>query len=106
LVKDLIMLNYLVHKSYYAKELCVKRSIKGNCCQGKCQVKKQLHNADEQEKKSNLPTNEKYEIVFIIAHKTTDLKPLGLLMIVSTPYTERAVSISPRGIFHPPLSIC
>jgi hypothetical protein len=38
---------YRLFKGYIAKNLCVKKDIPGNCCQGKCFVEKQIKIADE-----------------------------------------------------------
>lgn len=35
-------LQYTLDKAYIAKNLCVKKEVKGNCCQGKCYLKKQV----------------------------------------------------------------
>ena len=40
-------IEYNLFKGYIAKNLCVKKEIKGNCCQGKCFLKKQLKLVDE-----------------------------------------------------------
>ena len=40
-------IEYRFFKGYIAKNLCVKKDIPGNCCQGKCFVKKQIKIADE-----------------------------------------------------------
>lgn len=43
------VLEYSLFKSYIARNLCIKKDVKGNCCQGKCFLKKQLNNVQEQE---------------------------------------------------------
>ena len=40
-------IEYQLFKGYIAKNLCVKKEIKGNCCQGKCFLKKQIKLTDE-----------------------------------------------------------
>jgi ATP-dependent Zn protease len=45
---------YSIFKDYIAKNLCVKKEIKNNCCQGKCFLKKQIKEVDEN---SNENTN-------------------------------------------------
>jgi hypothetical protein len=44
---------YNLCKNYIAKNLCVKKEIKGNCCQGKCFVKKQIALTNEQDSSEN-----------------------------------------------------
>jgi len=45
---------YSFFKDYIAKNLCVKKEIKNNCCQGKCFLEKQIKEVDEN---SNENTN-------------------------------------------------
>lgn len=40
-------IEYNLFKDYIAKNLCVKKEIKGNCCQGKCFVEKQLKTTND-----------------------------------------------------------
>lgn len=40
-----------------AKTSCVKRNIKGNSCQGRCQLKKQLKKIKDTEKRSGVSEN-------------------------------------------------
>ena len=50
-------IEYSLFRGYIAKNLCVKKEIKGNCCQGKCFLKKQIKLADENENTSGNSTN-------------------------------------------------
>lgn len=45
-------IEYSLFKGYIAKNLCVKKEEKGNCCQGKCFLQKQI-------KETELPENER-----------------------------------------------
>jgi hypothetical protein len=47
-----ILASFQLNKDYVARNLCEKKSVKGNSCQGKCHLKKQLKKAEESEKKS------------------------------------------------------
>ena len=50
-------IHYAVFKEYIAKNLCVKKDIPHNCCQGKCYLEKQVKNiketGDNEERNSN-----------------------------------------------------
>ena len=46
-------IQYGLFKGYIAKNLCVKRNEKHNCCQGKCFLKKQIKQAGENENANN-----------------------------------------------------
>ncbi|MDP4237955.1 MAG: hypothetical protein Q8904_00600 [Bacteroidota bacterium] len=53
------ILEYNLFRGYIAKNLCVKKNIKGNCCQGKCFLRKQLKLSDENTKENTTDTNNK-----------------------------------------------
>jgi hypothetical protein len=56
-------IEYSFFKGYIAKNLCVKKDVPDNCCQGKCFVEKQIKIADETngdtETKQNTHNNKK-----------------------------------------------
>lgn len=50
-------IEYSLFKGYVAKNLCVKKNEKGNCCQGKCFVKKQIKTIDENSSENSNTNN-------------------------------------------------
>ncbi|MDI9340495.1 MAG: hypothetical protein QM534_07980 [Sediminibacterium sp.] len=46
--KLLIYANYVSNKAYYAQELCVNKDEPESCCEGKCELKKELDAIDSQ----------------------------------------------------------
>jgi len=70
-------IEYSLFKGYIAKNLCVKKEIKGNCCQGKCFVEKQLKttNENDQATENTNSTNTK---------KTTSVPVLEFVLFNST----------------------
>jgi hypothetical protein len=68
-----IVVSFKINQESIAKTLCVKKEIKGNTCQGKCHLKKQLDKADEEEQKQT-PTaqKDKYEVLFCHFTKSND----------------------------------
>ena len=52
-------IEYSLFKGYIAKTLCVKKKVKGNCCQGKCFLKKQVKQSAENENANENNTNNK-----------------------------------------------
>lgn len=46
--KLLIYINYVSNKAYYAQELCVNKDEPESCCEGKCELKKELDAVDAQ----------------------------------------------------------
>ena len=54
-------IEYNLFKSYIAKNLCVKKEIKGNCCQGKCFLKKQIKMVEDTGNTNENNTNKKIQ---------------------------------------------
>lgn len=44
---------YALFKKHIAEQLCVKKDIKGNCCQGKCFLEKQIKQATDTDTSAN-----------------------------------------------------
>jgi len=53
---------YSFFKDYIAKNLCVKKEIKNNCCQGKCFLEKQIKEVDENSSENNNSNNNNKKI--------------------------------------------
>ncbi len=53
-----IYVSFKLNQAIIAKDLCVQKNIKGNKCQGCCQLKKQLKNSDQTEQKE-LPKSQR-----------------------------------------------
>lgn len=50
------VIHYVIHKKYYKEILCVKRNIPGNCCEGKCQLKKEIADTEKsQDRTATIP---------------------------------------------------
>lgn len=47
------VIHYVIHKKYYREILCIKRNIPGNCCEGKCQLKKEIAETDKTPERSS-----------------------------------------------------
>jgi hypothetical protein len=58
-----IIVTFKVNQEYIAKNLCVQRDVKNNCCQGYCQLKKQLAEKDKREQRQ-LPRNSSEKNIF------------------------------------------
>jgi hypothetical protein len=53
---------YSIFKDYIAKNLCIKKDIKNNCCQGKCFLKKQIKEVDESSSENSNSNNNNKKI--------------------------------------------
>lgn len=50
-------IEYNLFKGYIAENLCVKKEEKGNCCQGKCFLNKQIKETEKPDKEDNTANN-------------------------------------------------
>lgn len=60
--KQFVVLQFQLNQAEIAKTLCVKKEVKGNACQGKCHLKKELNKLDSTEK--NQGSSKKMSIDF------------------------------------------
>lgn len=99
--KSLIVVDFELNRDYFAKELCVKKNIPGNCCKGICQLKKELkHDGGDQSVPSQTilkfePTGLSEQI-----ENTLYFNPVSS----SLNFYERLFPVQDRSfsIFHPP----
>jgi len=60
--KLVILVNFQLNQTYIAKNLCEQKGTKGNHCQGKCHLSKQLTAEDEKPAAQSVPDlKEKFE---------------------------------------------
>ncbi|MGZ4043471.1 MAG: hypothetical protein ACXVO9_09730 [Bacteroidia bacterium] len=59
--KTIIVINYERNKVYIAENLCVNRDEPESCCEGKCELKKQLDQDDKNEAIPDSPNKQKIE---------------------------------------------
>ena len=101
----LVYLNFKVHQDEIAKTLCVKKEIKGNTCNGKCFLAKELKKAAEKEKKETTDLKEKQEVIYIQTISKFKLTPIFTIekkrsVVLHDCDKPKSVSFA---IFHPPL---
>src|ERR1035437_3006835 len=102
-------IEYGLFKDYIAKNLCVKKDVKNNCCQGKCFLEKQKKLADES---TNATTNNSENSKKISSDQLIDCMLLdseaSTKSIAKTHYTisnERITTHFFSDVFIPPKSI-
>lgn len=95
-------IEYNLFKDYIAKNLCVKKEIKGNCCQGKCFIKKQIkmtsendettQNTNDNNTKKNISVPVLEFVLFssitLYLNKTTKLQLFGSGTILIASYVS------------------
>ena len=101
--KNFIILNFSVNKKYIAKNLCVKKDVKNNCCQGKCHLKKQL-NEEENDTKKSSSNNLKEKSEELFAEKEFNFYfNNNKIFSLEFPLKSNAVAfLLSTNIFHPP----
>ncbi len=101
-------IEYHLFKGYIAKNLCVKKEIKGNCCQGKCFLKKQIKLADENENSNgnNTNTNNKkaqtFEINEFVVFDITELNNIEITKLLFFSSESVITSKAASDVFVPP----
>jgi len=83
-------IEYSLFKSYIAKNLCIKKDIKGNCCQGKCFMKKQMKMTDDNSTGNTTNTNnKKNQIIEVI-----EFVGASIAVLIPNEQTQRLYSCS------------
>lgn len=83
-------IEYALFKGYIAKNLCEKKEIKGNCCQGKCFMRKQIKMTDENSNGNTTNTNnKKHQIIEVI-----EFVGANIAVLIPTEQTQRLYSYS------------
>jgi hypothetical protein len=101
--KVIIMINFELNRKSIAETLCIKKEIKGNCCKGKCHLKKQLDEDDKRTEGNTTISKDKSETQFF--SQVSKLIPSGMNLSYINNYismTAEKTSSSSVSIFHPP----
>lgn len=99
----IIQVDFMLNRSYIAKNLCVNRDKPMVHCNGKCYLAKKLKEQDKQDKQAPASKTEKFDIVpffiprpFILEGAVLNLKPEYFIK------NDGTVSSFPTSLFHPP----
>jgi hypothetical protein len=101
--KIAILINFKINQEYIAENLCVNKDEPESCCEGKCQLEKELIKEEKKEKTPSAPNlKEKHEAFpCVLAVKKIlfyNNKPSKHFTFYITNYS---LAIS-NSIFHPP----
>lgn len=100
--KLIIVINFQINQEYIAKNLCVNRDKPDSCCEGKCELKKQL---DEEDKKQELPANtfkDKFEKQNYYSPTMSVLNANSSEATPNFKYLSYITDSGLRQVFHPP----
>lgn len=99
-----IQTEYLLNKSYIAKNLCVNRDKPMMHCNGKCFLAKQLRAQEKQEQQAPDSKKEKFEVQpFFLPDDINliNIRPVSTIAFCET--KDIKTSNFPRSVFHPPM---
>lgn len=103
-----IITSFYIQRDFIAKNLCVKKEIKNNDCQGQCHLKKQLHE-DEKKQEQQLPDIKQKEIqLFATNGSAFNIAPIYKSLYSEKMPTTKQGFVSSGflfSVFHPPKQI-
>lgn len=102
--KVIIFLNFQLNKEYIAKNLCIKKNERNNCCKGKCHLKKQLIEDDKKEKSSSSSTIKEVKEVQLYCQQKLPFGFVNLFFIqkLNTSFQAKELGTIRFSVFHPP----
>lgn len=97
------LLEYSFNKGFIAAQLCIKKDVPGNGCQGKCHLKKELQKETERES-DNPQQSSKSSVDWQVNHPAADNLNAPELVISNfySTYSENFYPGYPAPVFHPP----
>jgi hypothetical protein len=102
--KLVVIVNFEIHKDYIAKNLCENRDKPKMCCHGKCQLKKQLSNTENEGTKNK--TSQRFTFDDYVCTEAKQLNPIVLpetIIKTKTALISQQYSFDPLvAVFHPP----
>lgn len=98
-----ILIRFQMNKDYIAKNLCVQKKVKRNCCQGSCHLAKELNKEEKKEQTpGNSLKNKNETSLFCHSISFSGKSARSYETITLVPYCEAtSVSVS-SSVFHPP----
>ncbi|MFC5271761.1 hypothetical protein ACFPIB_14175 [Adhaeribacter terreus] len=103
LSKLVLVAEYQVNKNYIAEFFCVNKSKPKLKCEGKCQLSKELKEADAHDKNHPTPVKNLQEVLYFCQATPTFLFHFPTIFNADFPtFSTSEVSPPVFGIFHPP----
>ena len=100
-----IYVNFKLNQEYIAKNLCIKKEIENNDCEGNCCLKESLEKQEKSENPTpNLP-KEKSENLLFTGLYTWLKSSLLLISEQQLAYNSQTLVSHHPAIFHPPQSV-
>jgi hypothetical protein len=92
---------FRVNQEYIAKNLCEQRQVKHNCCQGKCQLRKELKENEQRQSPTSSQVRMETVQLFCDAFESPTVGTEAVKVnyhLFSSPVSNRMTA----SIFHPP----
>ncbi len=103
-----ILSAYTAQRATIARMLCEQRTVRNNCCQGKCYVRKQLKEEDRKERQQQQRESRIETTPAVHDGKATSIAPtVAAAYDVCIPSYSFGIATGPdQSIFHPPRPLC
>lgn len=98
----LVYMSFKINQEYIAKNLCVEKDVEGSTCKGCCQLKKKIHEQEEQQKNMPVPVDNKSEINFFNEVSDGDNLILESSQAKQYFHQNNYLFFSINSVFHPP----
>lgn len=102
--KGLVWMEFMVNRSYIAKELCVNRAKPQMNCNGQCYLMQQMEQEKQQDQQGNA-LKDKYEIIIAVMDVPFSLQPDITVTTLYTGYEQGHSQRTPTGVFRPPQAV-
>ncbi len=102
--KLVVIINFNIHRDYIAKNLCENRDKPKMCCKGKCQLRKQLNNTENENTKNKTSNRFSFDDYVCSEVKQLQITPVPEIIIKNkTALLSQEYSFDPLlSVFHPP----
>jgi hypothetical protein len=101
-----IYIDFQLNRAFIAKNLCVKKEVKNNCCQGSCQLRKRLKesNTPKNNQKTSRSKREFEQLLFAEMPSKISVFPNAVVNASTTfHYGKRLTERCENSFFHPPI---
>jgi hypothetical protein len=97
-----MVISYHINKTYIAKVLCKNKKTPQMQCNGKCQLKKQLSEANTQQEKESVSVEKLPDVFWEINKEEAEAKEYFVMVSGFSAQTIFLNTRLPLFIFHPP----
>jgi hypothetical protein len=105
LAKSYVLIKFELNQEYIAKNLCIKKEVPGNCCQGNCQLTKDLDAENKKEQSSPIQIlKNTVDIQFVCTYDVLVNFKQYPIQCQYANFVVGQTAAFPKAIFHPPSS--